>query len=83
MQVPTQRAVWAQSLKFFVDVIQSTLETIVEEYGEKTDVMAVPTRAILVTMETFTFLFGIIIAEIFFSIIDVLSKALQKEPLVA
>jgi hypothetical protein len=48
-------------MRFFFDVIQSTLETIAEEYEEKADVMAVPTRGILVTMETFTFLFGIII----------------------
>ena len=42
-----------------------------------------PARGILASMETFTFLFGIMLGEDFFTIIDHLSRALQKESLSA
>ena len=51
---------------------------IMEEYSGKLDVTA-PARGILASMESFTFLFGIMIGEDFFTI----SRALQKESLSA
>ena len=49
---------------------------IMEEFSGKLDVTA-PARGILASIESFTFLFGIMLGEDFFTIIDHLSRALQ------
>ena len=63
-------------------LIKSVSQMIMEEYRGKLDVNA-PARGILASMESFTFLFGIMLGEDFFTIIDHLSRALQKESLSA
>ena len=60
----TRWTVRAQSLKAFVlnyALIRSVLQMIMEDYSGKVDVTA-PARGILASMESFTFLFGIMIA---------------------
>ena len=65
-----------------IGLINSVLQMIMEEYSGKLDVSA-PARGILASKESFTFLFGIMLGEDFFTIIDHLSRALQKESLSA
>ena len=59
-------------------LIKSVLQMIMEEYSGKLDVSA-PARGILASMESLTFLFGIMIGEDFFTIIDhLMQQGLSK-----
>ena len=74
-------AVRAESLKSVIlnySVIHAVLEEILEEYKGNSEATC-QARGILTIMEKFSFLFGLVVGEKFFSITDTLSKALQKK----
>lgn len=82
---PTRWTVRAESLRSIIlnyTVIMSVLQEIVEEYKGNFEACC-QARGILLAMEKFHFLFGIIISEKIFSITDTLSKAFQKKDLSA
>ena len=75
---PTRWTVQAESLRSVIlnySIIHSVLEEIMKEYREAT----FQARVIMVTMEKFFFLFGVVIREKLFSITYTLSEALQKK----
>ena len=78
----TVRAESLQSVILNYSVIHSVLEEIIEEYRGNSEATA-QARGIMVTMEKFSFLFGIVIGEKLFSITDTLSKALQRRTMSA
>ena len=80
---PTRWTVRAESLRSLVlyyEVIQSVLDEILVEYSGNTEATA---AARGIVMMKFSFLFGVVVAEIFFSVTDTLSKAIQKKSLCA
>ena len=82
---PTRWTVRAESLQSIIcnyTVILSVLLEIVEEYRGNFEACC-QARGILVAMEKFNFLFGIIVSEKIFSITDTLSRAFQKKDLSA
>ena len=82
---PTRWTVRAESLRSVIlnySVIHSVLEEIIEEYRGNSEATS-QARGIMVTMENFSFLFGVVIGEKLFSITDTLSKALQKKTMCA
>ena len=82
---PTRWTVRAESLQSVIlnySVIYSVLEEIIEEYRGNSEATS-QARGIMVTMEKFSFLFGIVIGEKLFSITDTLSKALQRKTMSA
>ena len=84
---PTQWTVRAESLKSVIlnlnySVIHAVLEEILEEYKGNSEATC-QARGILTIMEKFSFLFGLVVGEMFFSITDTLSKALQKKTMSA
>ena len=82
---PTRWTARAESLRSVIlnhSVIHSVLEEIIDEYRENSEATS-QARGIMVTMEKFSFLFGIVIGEKLFSITDTLSKALQKKTMCA
>ena len=82
---PTRWTVRAESLRSVIlnySVIHSVLEEIIEEYRGNSEATS-QARGIMVTMEKFSFLFGVVIGEKLFSITDILSKALQKKTMCA
>ena len=77
----TRWTVRAESLKSDIlnySVIHAVLEVILEEYKGNSEATC-QARGILTIMEKFSFLFGLVVGEMFFSITGTLSKALQKE----
>ena len=79
---PTRWTVRAESLRSIIanyEVVQQLMEDILEGITEATSVA----RAILATMERFSFLFGLSVSERFFAITDTLSKAVQRKTLCA
>ena len=82
---PTRWTVRAESLRSVIlnySVIHSVLEEIIEEYRGNSEATS-QARGIMVTMEKFSFLFGVVIGEKLFSITDTLSKALQRKTMCA
>ena len=82
---PTRWTVRAESLRSIIcnyTVILSVLQEIVEEYRGNFEACC-QARGILVAMEKFHSLFGIIVSEKIFSITDTLSRAFQKKDLSA
>ena len=75
----------AESLKSVISnysVIHSVLEEILEEYKGNSEATC-QARGIMTIMEKFSFLFGLVVGEQFFSITYKLSKALQKKTMCA
>ena len=82
---PTRWTVRAESLRSVIlnySVIHEALNEITEEYRGNSEATS-QARGIMVTMEKFSFLFGVVIGEQLFSITDTLSKALQKKTMCA
>ena len=82
---PTRWTVRAESLRSVVlnySVIHGALNDIIEEYRGNSEATS-QARGIMVTMEKFSFLFGVVVGEQLFSITDTLSKALQKKTMCA
>ena len=82
---PTRWTVRAESLRSIIvnySLIHSVLEEITEEYRGNSEVTST-TRGIMATMEKFSFLFGLVVGERFFSMTDTLSKAMQKKTMSA
>ena len=82
---PTRWTVRAESLRSIIlnySVIHSVLEEIIQEYRGNSEATS-QARGIMVTMEKFSFLFGVVIGEKLFSITDMLSKAVQKKTICA
>ena len=73
---PTRWTVRAESLRSVIlnySVIHSVLEEIIEEYRENSEATS-QARGIMVIMEKFFFLFGVVIGEKLFSVTDTLYK---------
>ena len=82
---PTRWTVRAESLRSIIvnySLIHSVLEEITEEYRGNSEVTST-TRGIMATMEKFSFIFGLVVGERFFSMTDTLSKAMQKKTMSA
>ena len=80
---PTRWTVRAESLRSLVlNVIKSVLDEILVEYSGNTEATAAA-RGIATVMMKFSFLFGVVVAEKFFSVTDTLSNAVQKKSLCA
>lgn len=82
---PTRWTVRAESLRSVIanyEVIQELMEEIIEEYRGITEATS-PAKGILSSMEKFAFLFGVVVSELFFSITDKLSKAVQSKTICA
>ena len=82
---PTRWTVRAESLRSIIlnyTVIVSFLQEIVEVYKGNFEACC-QARGIMLAMEKFHFLFGIIISENIFSVTDTLSEAFQKKDLSA
>ena len=78
----TVRAEYLRSLVLNYEVIQSVLDEILVEYSGNTEATAAA-RGIATVMMKFSFLFGVVVAEKFFSVTDTLSEAVQKKSLCA
>ena len=68
---PTRWTVRAESLRSIIlncSLIHSVLEEITEEYRGNSEVTST-TRGIMATMEKFSFIFGLVVGERFFSMI--------------
>ena len=77
--------VCAESRSFVIanyEVLQELMEEIFDEYQGITEVTS-SARGILLTMETFSFLFGVVVSEHFSRITDKLSKAVQSKSICA
>ena len=82
---PTRWTVRAESLRSIIlnyPLIHLVLEEIIAEYRENSEVTST-TRGIMLTMENFSFLFGLAVGEKIFSMTDTLSKAMQKKTMCA
>ena len=82
---PTRWTVRAESLRSVIlnySVIREALNEITEEYRGNSEATS-QARGTMVTMEKFSFLFGVVIGEQLFGITDTLSKALQKKTMCA
>ena len=78
---PTRWTVRAESLRSIIlnySVIHSVLEKIFKEYSGNSEATS-QARGIMITMERFSFIFGVVVEEKLFSITDMLSKAVQKK----
>ena len=82
---PTRWTVRAESLRSVIanyEVLQELMEEIIEEYRGITEATS-SAKGILSTMEKFSFLFGVVVSQPFFSITDKLSKAVQTKSICA
>ena len=82
---PTRWTVRAESLRSVIanyEVLQELMEEIIEEYRGITEATS-SAKGILSTMEKFSFLFGVVVSQLFFSITDKLSKAVQTKSICA
>jgi hypothetical protein len=82
---PTRWTVRAESLRSVIanyDVLQKLMEDIIEEYQGITEATS-SAKGILSTMEKVSFLFGVVVSELLFSITDKLSKTVQSKNICA